>query len=441
MPSVTVVGSGANPVNFVGFDAYSYAQNAALQITAAITSGSVVNPYTGTPFSAVTAPSGQGVVDVFSAVAGPLTSSGTSAAVLLNTNANAVVDSLSTFLSLQGGGPSETVIAGSGGLSYTTFSSSAAGMDSIVAGDGANFIQTATVGGGFYSVNTGSGNDSINALTGNSTINAGTGKNFIQLGSGNNYIYSEGFDSITGNTVPGAVAGTDTVNIGSGQATINPVNSNFFIYGNQFNSLTLLKGSGSDTVSVGKGGGSVVGGSAGNNYLFGGVGGAGSAGTTIVGGGAGDHLFAIGGGSITAIAGAGAETITGAINPAGFGTTASTGNNLFEAGSGNDSLQAGGGADTLQGGTGSAVLSSGTGADTFLFTNGSSGGSDTITGFKAADTLQLSGYGLNSATALNTALSSGSNTVLTLGDGTTITLSNVSLTSQQTLPLGTIKAS
>jgi Ca2+-binding RTX toxin-like protein len=151
-------------------------------------------------------------------------------------------------------------------------------------------------------------------------------------------------------------------------------------------------------------------------------------------------LFAIGGGSITAIAGAGAETITGAVSPAGFGSTSSTGNNLFIAGSGNDSLQAGGGADTLQGGTGSAILSSGLGADTFSFVNGSAGGSDTITGFKAADTLQLTGYGLNSTTALNTAVHSGANTVLTLGDGTTITLSGVSLTPAGTLPIGKITA-
>ena len=83
--------------------------------------------------------------------------------------------------------------------------------------------------------------------------------------------------------------------------------------------------------------------------------------------------------------------------------------------------------DTLIGSTGSAVMVSGTGPDTFAFQFGN-GGADTITGFKATDTLQLTGFGISS---LPTTVSGGS-TVVALNDGTTITLTGVtSLPSSQ----------
>ena len=64
---------------------------------------------------------------------------------------------------------------------------------------------------------------------------------------------------------------------------------------------------------------------------------------------------------------------------------------------------------------------SGTGHDTFSFTFGS-GGTDTITGFKATDTLQLTGYGISTVPTTT----SGGSTIISLTDGTTITLSGVS---------------
>ena len=124
---------------------------------------------------------------------------------------------------------------------------------------------------------------------------------------------------------------------------------------------------------------------------------------------------------VFATAGAGDETITGAGgSPNGFSVPGSTANNQFTAGSGNDTLIAGAGSDTLVGGTGSALMISGTGPDTFSFQFGN-GGQDTITGFKASDTLVLSQFGITSVTP---ATGSGS-AVISLSDGTKITLTGV----------------
>jgi Ca2+-binding RTX toxin-like protein len=415
MPSVTI--SGASDVNltFSSNDSAPFAFNLGTAIGAGLTSGALT-PFTYT--SGATAPgpdTGTGGAVVFG---NGVTPSGTVAIPLGDT---AIIDSSSGPLSITGGGVGESVIAGSGGLSYTDITPSGDATDVIVAGDGNNLISTSTVGGGNYSVNTGAGNDSI-SINGNSTINAGTGSNSISVGGGSSLIYSEGFDSITGSTVPGG--GTDTVNIGSGQTTIDPGAGNFFIFGSSTttNPLVFKPGTGSDTISVGSGGGNVFGGSGGDNILFGGAGG-GSAPLVLHGAADGDQLFAIGSGNVTAIAGAGSETISGAGgSPNGFVVPGSTGNNTFEAGSGNDTLIAGAGQDTLWGGTGNALLESGSGPNTFAFQFGD-GGQDTITGFKGTDTLQLSGFGLTTATLPESTVSGS--TVLSLADGTTVTLSGV----------------
>jgi Ca2+-binding RTX toxin-like protein len=414
---------GSPPVVFNSQDAAAYGQALGNSLTAAITNGTL----TTTTYSDST-PTPAALNPVAPAVAS-FTSTPTGAtSVLLGVNVMGVVDTSTTPLSLQGGGAGVSVLAGSGGLTFSNITASGADTDTIVAGDGNNYIATAmTPGTGNYAVNTGAGNDTIGIFNGNGTVNAGTGNNLIVLGgganSGDSFVFSEGFDSIVGNTIPGgqhASGGTDTVDIGSGQTTINPGSSNFFVFGNQSNALTVLLGVGSDTVNVGAGGGNVTGGLAGNNILIGGSGGVDINAITLQGTASGDQLFAVGSGAVTAIAGAGNETISGAGGtPTGVQLTASTANNTFIAGSGNDTLIAGSGADTLVGSSGTALMVSGTvGADTFSFTKGQAGGSDTITGFKAADVLQLNGYG---ATPISTSSLVGGSTVLTLNDGTTLT--------------------
>jgi Ca2+-binding RTX toxin-like protein len=65
-------------------------------------------------------------------------------------------------------------------------------------------------------------------------------------------------------------------------------------------------------------------------------------------------------------------------------------------------------------------MTGGPGSDTFSFQFGG-GSQDTITGFSAKDTLQLSGFGIST---VPTQTVNGS-TVIGLSDGTTITISGV----------------
>jgi Ca2+-binding RTX toxin-like protein len=84
-------------------------------------------------------------------------------------------------------------------------------------------------------------------------------------------------------------------------------------------------------------------------------------------------------------------------------------------------MSGGHGNDTLIGGAGAALMFAGGGADVFSFTNGLSGGSDTINGFNiGADQIDLHGY-----TGYTNSLVNGSEQ-LTLSDGTHILLSGIS---------------
>jgi len=413
MPTVTVIGAGVNmAVNYATNDAAPYSSALAGLITNSLMSGDLT-PYQYNSGAAAPGPA-TGTNGLAMITTTPAT------AVAIPVTDSAVVVSTAGPVSISGGAPGSTVVAGSGGLSYTGITPSGTDTTSISAGDGPNLISTMPGTTGNYQVNTGSGNDTV-SVSGSAVINAATGDNDISLGDGNSYIYSEGHDSITGSTVAGA-SGTDTINIGSGQATVNPGNNNLFIYATHepSNPLLVMPGSGSDTISVGTGGGSITAGTGGNSILFGGIGGVQSAETYLQGTANGDQLFAIGAGNVTATAGAGAETITGAGGaPNGFTVPSSTGNNLFTAGSGNDTLIAGGGADTLVGGAGQALMESGTGPDIFAFTSGN-GSQATISGFKPTDTLQLTGFGV---TTVPSTVTGGS--VIALADGTTITFTGL----------------
>ena len=405
MPSFTV--AGGNPaavLTYTSTDASAYGFAVSNQIGAQNQSGALTNfNYSGT------IPGGTNEVTFTTTTAGQ---------VVLPTTVQAVIDASATPVNISGGAPGASVVAGSGGLFYSNITPTGTATANIVAGDGNNSITTSTSGGGNYVINTGAGNDTISITTGNGTVNAGTGSNLITLGNGNSIIQSEGFDSIVGNITAGG-GGTDTVAIGSGQTTINPGSSNFlvtFTTGTDANPFTFLAGTGSSTVFASLGASTITGGLAGNNLL---VGGLSAAGSTITGGGRGDVIFAVGGGSVNATAGSGNETLTGAggnsaLYPS-FTASTSTAANIFTAGTGND------------------LLVGGSGATTYNFRAGASGGADTIAGFKAADTLSLTGYASSGATAtsVSAAITAGGGT-LRLVDGTSITLNGVtSLSSSQ----------
>ncbi len=429
MPAVTVAGSNNQvlQLNYNANDATMYAQRLANSIDAQIGLGALTAlNYAGGKVAPAAAATGNEVV--FS------TDTTAVGAVLAIDSVTAIVDVASGPVSLWGGSGLTSVLAGSGGLSFyaATVPSS---LQTIVAGDGANWIATQSVGGGNYQINLGAGDDRVRVDTGNATVDMGTGHNTLQLGNGNSFVFSVGADVINGNSVAGGV-GNDTVQVTSGQATINPGSSDFTVFGNDLNPLLMLGGSGSDMVSIGIGGGTVTAGSGGNSTLIGGLNAFGSPSVYMTGTASGDKLYAIGYGNVVAVAGAGNETITGAGNSP-FGGTASYGSNSFMAGSGNDTLIAGAGHDTLRAGTGNASMIAGTAADTFAFQKGAAGGSDTISGFKLGiDTLSLTGYGLTASSALGTALQINGGTVLTFADGTTITVAGVPNLSSASVKIG-----
>ena len=421
MPTVTVSGSGSTTtLVYTTNQSAPYAQALSLALTAGLTSGELTAyPYAGGPIAPGPASGTSGVVLI--------TTEPTTAVAIPTSDSAAVI--VAGPASITGGGAGETVIAGSFGLTYTGITPSGAGVSYIAAGDGPNLIKTTPGTTGNYSINTGAGNDTI-AVSGNALINAGGGQNAISVTGGDAFIFSEGFDAITGSTVVGG-GGTDTVDVGTGQPTINPGTTNFQVFADPGSTAPLLfnAGSGSDTITVGQGGGTVTAGTGGYNILYAGTGGLTGAATTLHGAANGDQLYASGATMVFATAGAGRETISGAGGTPtnGVSVPGSTASDTFVAGSGNDTLIAGAGMDTLVGGSGTALMAAGTGADTFSFTSGT-GGKDTITGFKPADTLQLNGYGISTVPAV----ASGGSTVVTLRDGTMITLTGVSsLTSGQ----------
>ena len=234
-----------------------------------------------------------------------------------------------------------------------------------------------------------------------------------------------------------------------------------------FGELSVNGGTGSLTVFGNDDSGQIIGGSAGSNVIVAGasatgyVGNPGSgpysgplgavlapAGATIVGGGNGDLLvaagrfgnlvaaaggnetlngsgatgsdtffggtgadeIAAGQGQNTVVAGSGAETI--------FGSSGST--DIF-AGAGNELIVGGSGADYIQEGRGTAAVYAGSGTDQIGVINGQSGGTMTVTGFKAGtDRINVQGYSSGPAVTV-----AGGNTTLTFSDNTQLTLIGV----------------
>jgi Ca2+-binding RTX toxin-like protein len=139
----------------------------------------------------------------------------------------------------------------------------------------------------------------------------------------------------------------------------------------------------------------VHGGTGGDNLLFAGTGNA-----TLFGGGSGDQLFASGAAGQELHAGAGNETLNG----------------VFASG-----------ADTFFASTGNSTITGGSGPDSFVFTNGQSGGTDLIQNFTSGpDTINLQGYGKNEvADALKSQTVTAGSVTITLSDSTKITFANV----------------
>ena len=401
MPVTVGSGTQNGVLTFSNNDAQVLGSALAAQITAAQSAGTLTS-VTYTSGNVAPAPaSGQGGVVTFSSP--PLTAAGKPTTVTIPSADPAVVDNASGPVSLQGGAAGTSVVAGMGGLSYTDITPSGTLVDQIAAAGGNNLIQTSVTGPGSYDIATGSGNDTINVLAGNATVSPGSGFNQVGLGAGDSLITSSGFDSITGS---GAGGGSDTVNIVAGQTSITSGTSSFLANDMSAGPVRVALGSGGDTVNLApQASGTFVG--MGSSATISGLG-------TLVAteDSGGDSYQVTGQANATVNGGTGNDLLDGGGDSAA---------ELFRAGTGNDTLIAGQGQATLGGAQGfaaSALLQSdGSAPTTFLFVNGQSGGSDTITGFKPSDVISFVGYGNNPQ---GTALVSNATTIITLSDGTTL---------------------
>ncbi len=330
----------------------------------------------------------------------------------------------------------------------------------------------------------GGGNDTISTGTANSDVFAGGGANIVTLGSGLNHVTSFGRDLILGgedHPEPGFFDASDINLQGDGTTVIG--GSQPLDVGAAYGGAT--PGGGGLSITLGSGGGTISGGHdstynlAGTAFVIGGgndtvnvataaatvqaeATAAGTAGPTFVNGptGAGTLEFIGGSGGSTVAGAAVAVTVAGAYggdvtftgaaggnqlrvyngfdgNAAVLDASAATGANTFVTGTfitgafapyvqPPSTILGGTGADLFVIGSAAASLTGGAvGANTFEFQASLTGGlTDTISDFKAADRLSISGYAANGSAVLADATVSGGSTTITLSDQTRIVLQN-----------------
>ncbi len=395
MPSLTIKGAQSHSVTL----AFSASANfdIAQQLAGAISAA--VGNHTLLPFSSLNGPppalppgtKGEFVVQ-------------TGTATLLPSGYDAVVVKYPNSFVLGSGGDGESVLSGSGGMTFLA----PAGSGTIAAGGGANNILIAPGSAGAWWIATGDGNDTIMANgNGNDTIQPGAGHNGIVLGAGNDLVQLTGHDSVS------AGAGSTTIDATGAQDSYVQGSSGKLLFLGGKGPATVFGGTGSVTVVGDRHGGPMVahGGTGGDNLLI-----AGGGAATLFGGGEGDQLYA--GGSNQALhAGTGNETLSAFLG--GHGDT-------LYGGSGHDQMIGGAGSDTFIAGTGAATMTGGSHADLFAFIDGSAGGHDLIVGFTAGDMIDLEGYGANAVRQALRSQTAGPNGVtITLSDHTSITFAGL----------------
>ena len=328
----------------------------------------------------------------------------TAAPTLLSPGYDAVVVDFPNSFVLGSGDNGESVLSGTGGLTFLA----PAGSGTVVAAGGTNDIVIGPGSTGPWLIATGAGDDTILADgIGNDTIEAGGGHNRVVLGAGNDIVRLSGFDTVS------AGAGSTTIDASHARtANIQGGTGNLLFIGSE-GAATVTGGTGSLTVFGGEGRLDAQGGSAGNNLLRAGEGAA-----TLSGGGNGDRLYA-GGERQVLIAGAGNETLSAA------------GHDTLYGGSGNTQMVGGRQDNTFVAGTGAATMTGGHGEDIFVFIDGSAGGQDLIAGFHAGDPINLKGYGTGAVqAALKTETVGPNGVTITLSDSTSITFAGLTSLNQ-----------
>ncbi len=341
------------------------------------------------------------------------TATGTASAV--GTYAGVSATATTTVTGGSGGGTTTTT-GGSGGGTTTTTGGSGGGTTTVTGGGG-----TTTVAGGFVSSAGASGGLTLTSTA--STAYATTvtdpgtvivnslGSDTVQAGSGLDVVYASGpAATVTGGSGDLIfVAGTGNYIAGGGTG-------NDVLYGNSGTASLTGGGTGSSILVAGTGNTTLQGGAGSKAVMFGGTAVNSFAGST--------------GGSDTLVGGSGSNTFFMTTGDVAFG--GANGGDTFNTGTGTALIVEGPGAERVNLGGGGATVFGGTGTDTYAFTKGT-GGSASIIGFKAGDSLDLTGgfTAADATSAVGSATTGSFGTVLHLSDGTTINVFGTTVTASQ----------
>jgi len=368
---------------------------------------------------------------------------------LTNQNAYAVVNASTVPITLNDSDNAlQSIISGVGGM--TLYAAGANGAAAFAGGE--NIVTGGTTGVESWYFDFEGGTNTISAGAGNDTITGSPDTNLMFLGSGNDIVYSEGMDTIVGDT------GADTINAVGQALAFNNSASMVFIntnIGSLVGSSTIIGGSGALSVFGGSGEVTVFGGSANNEFMLGGTGNV----DALIGGTGSASIFGAGQYNYLASGTTGADTIVSA--PSGtsymFGNPTAT-DNVFggepNAVNATDIVVPVAGVNTIFGGDGSSdttdvftaqssdliwggpgvlFVQQGSGTNTvydsskftlFGFVNGQAGGNLDIYDFNPLNAaFTLDGYASGTATnAVSSATVSNGSTTFTLPDNTHVTL-------------------
>lgn len=270
---------------------------------------------------------------------------------------------------------------------------------------------------------------SVNVVANITTVTSpGVSSLVSDLTISSNLIISRGTDTINaggGSDLVFVSGASATVNGGTGNLTFVAGGGNYAGGGGSAVDI-LYGGAGSDTLTGGAGANSIIVAGTGNTSL---VGGAGTA-TLMFGGTASSSFAGSAGGKDTMVGGAGANIYVMTNGDIAFGGP--NGPDTYLAGTGTSLIVEGAGTSNIVLGGGTTTDFAGTGADTYTVNKGV-GGSANIVGFKAGDSIVLSGgFTATDASKAITAATTGSfGTRLNLSDGTTINLFGATLTASQ----------
>ena len=343
-------------------------------------------------------------------VAGSVT--GTASAV--GTYAGVSATATSTVTGGSGGGTT-TMTGGSGG-GTTTMTGGSGGGTTTMAGGMGGVTTSMGASGGTTLTSTASASNTITGTASGSDVINSLGSDTVQAGGGLDVVYASGPKaSVVGGS------GTLIFVAGTGSYTAGGGTGNDVLYGNSGPAVLTGGGTGTSVLVAGTGNTTLMGGAGSAALMFGGTGGNSFTGSTggkdTLVGGSGTNTFTMTGGDVAFGGANGGDTYnTGA---ASTGTAGA----LVVEGPGAERVNLGGGAATIFGGTGT---------DTYAFTRGL-GGTASIIGFKAGDSLDLTG-GFTAADASSALASSNTGsfgTVLHLNDGTTINVFGVSVAASQ----------